>query len=170
MSCRNSINADCGWILKQFPSKYGSSFDIFWYPAPQLFQKRNQIPLDPRVNLFYPDRVYLFEANLHFRIFAFCLNLWLQFWTLTNDQSLRKTVNWHFLARTLYLCSCLNFWISDQEELFAFVLIELFAFVLLEHPTFGFPIRGKSLSLQFIPNEKCSFVAPFCVCNCQRKW
>ena len=34
----------------------------------------------------------------------------------------------------------LNFWISDQEELFAFVL--------LEHQTFGFPIRGKSLSLQ----------------------
>ena len=136
MSCRNSINADCGWILKQFPSKYGSSFDIFWYPAPQLFQKRNQIPLDPRVNILSGciclSQICIF-GFLHFVYLCICLRQicilgFLHFVWIYDCNS--------ELWRTIKVCGKLS------TDIF---LPELFTFVLVW--TFGFPIKRNSLPL-----------------------
>ena len=151
MSCRNSINADCGWILKQFPSKYGSSFDIFWYPAPQLFQKRNQIPLDPRVNILSVCICLRQICILGFLHFVWIYDCNSELWRtikvcgkLSTDIFLPELFTfvlvWTFgfpIKRNSLPLFSLNFWISDQEEFFTFVL--------LEHQTFGFLIRWTSI-------------------------
>ena len=55
---------------------------------------------------------------------AFCLNLWLQFGTLTDDQSLPKTVNF-------------------GTGIFLPKLFTDAGFVLFEHQTFAFLIKEK---------------------------
>ena len=141
MSCRNSINADCGWILKQFPSKYGSSFDIFWYPAPQLFQKRNQIPLDPRVNILSGCICLRQICILGFLHFVWIYDCNSELWRtikvcgkLSTDIFLPELFTFvllellDFRSRgTLCLCSpgTSDFWISDQGEKLKLTIIQM---------------------------------------------